>query len=198
MRWNLKRTASRTTQSQAKQQSNPSDEQHMKPTCHKGSRQQRRRRSMLNAAAVLAAAWTVPHRCCQALRVSCSAAAPGSRAGYQYRGYVGTAAQRASKTTARVAGDFVPGGAGRRKMAASAVAAGGRSPSFGGSGGGGFVSSNGHGQRQRSRGATATGGGGVRMVSGGGSDEGQFFSDPDAPLELDGVGPPGPLGDDQV
>ncbi|CBN74882.1 DNA gyrase subunit A [Ectocarpus siliculosus] len=165
----------------------------MKPARHKVSRQQRRRRWMTarvgNAAAVLAAAWSLPHRCCQALRAPCSSSAI-SGAGYQYRSYVGTAAQRASRTTARLSGGFVPGGAGRRKVVAAA-----ESRRFI-SNGGGFVGDSSRLVAQQRRAPAA---GAVRMASGGGSDESQFFTDPDAPSEVDGVGPPGPLvGGDQV
>lgn len=166
---------------------------HMKH--QKGLRQERprrRQRSMparvLSGTAVLAAAWSVPQRCCHALRASVSSlAAVSGGAGYQYRSYVGIAAQRASRTTATLAGGFVPGGAGRRKVVAAVA---------GSTSGGGF---GGRGQRAR-RGAASVGGGtATRMVSGGGSDESVFFTDPDAPAEVDGVGPPGPLvGDDQV
>lgn len=56
-----------------------------------------------------------------------------------------------------------------------------------------------HRQQQRRRGAAAHVSGAMRMVSGGDSDEGKFFTDPDAPEVVDGVGPPGPLaGGDQV
>lgn len=135
---------------------------------------------------MLAAAWSLPQRCCHALRASVSSsvtAVSGGGAGesYQYRSYVGTAAQRASRTTAALAGGFVPGGAGRRKIAAAAAVAG--RTGTGGSGSG--------------SGTTTT----TRMVSGGGSgsDESVFFTDPDAPAEVDGAGPPGPLvGGDQV
>ncbi|CAN0459724.1 unnamed protein product, partial [Ectocarpus sp. 8 AP-2014] len=164
------------------------------PARHKVSRQQRRRRWMTarvgNAAAVLAAAWSLPHRCCQALRAPCSSSAI-SGAGYQYRSYVGTAAQRASRTTASLSGGFVPGGAGRRRVVAAA-----ESRRFS-SNGGGFVGDSSRLVAQQQRRASAAGA--VRMASGGGSDESQFFTDPDAPSEVDGVGPPGPLvGGDQV
>lgn len=172
-----------------------SEQQHMK--LQKGLRQQRRRRSMparvLSGTAVLAAAWSLPQRCCHALRASLSSMAVSGGAGYQYRSYVGTArsyvgtsAQRASRTTtASLAGGFVPGGAGRRKAAAAAAVAGSTS------------------RRGFGTGATpagpAAGSGTTRMVSGGDSDESAFFTDPDAPEEVDGAGPPGPLvGGDQV
>lgn len=140
-----------------------------------------------NAAAVLAAAWSLPHKCCQALRAPYASSAI-SGAGYQYRSYVGTAAQRASRTTASLSGGFVPGGAGRRRVVAAA-----ESRHF--SSNGGLVGNNSRLVVQQRRAAA----GAVRMASGGGSDESQFFTDPDAPSELDGVGPPGPLvGGDQV
>eukprot|EP00903_Cladosiphon_okamuranus_P010462 g9898.t1 len=143
---------------------------------------------VLSGTAVLAAACSVPQRCCHALRVSLSSVAVSGGAGYQYRSYLGTAAQRASRTTATLAGGFVPGGAGRRKVAAAIASS--RAGGFGGGAG------------QRGRAGAAPGGGGgttARMVSGGGSDESVFFTDPDAPVEVDGVGPPGPLvGGDQV
>lgn len=153
-----------------------------------------------NAAAVLAAAWSLPHRCCQALlRASSSAVVSAAGGGgYSYRGYVGTASQRASKTTASLAGSFVPGGAGRRKVTTAAAAAAGRIGSSGCSGSGSGSSFVGGGPR----GSAAAGGRdgtAMRMVSGGGSDESQFFTDPDAPLDVEGIGPPGPLvGGDQV
>lgn len=162
----------------------------------KGLRQQRRRRRrtrsmparVLSGTAVLAAAWSLPQRCCHALRASVSSMAVSGGAGYHYRSYVGTAAQRASRTTASLAGGFVPGGAGRRKVAAAV--SGSISSGFGGGG------------QRATRGAAPPGGISsttARMVSGGGSDESVFFTDPDAPVEVDGVGPPGPLvGGDQV
>jgi len=151
-----------------------------------------------NAAAVLAAAWSLPHRCCQALLRASSSAVVSAAAGggYSYRGYVGTASQRASKTTASLAGSFVPGGAGRRKVTTAAAAAAGRIGSSGRSGSGSSFVGGGP------RGSAAAGGRdgtAMRMVSGGGSDESQFFTDPDAPLDVEGIGPPGPLvGGDQV
>lgn len=167
---------------------------HQKGLRQQRRRQRQRRRSMparvLSGTAVLAAAWSVPQRCCHALRASVSSVAVSGGAGYQYRSYLGTAAQRASRTTATLAGGFVPGGAGRRKMAAAVAS----------SRAGGF----GDGAGQRAVGGAAPGGGGgggttTRMVSGGGSDESVFFTDPDAPVGVDGVGPPGPLvGGDQV
>lgn len=179
----------------------------MKRKVHEGSRQQRRRPPLSlsarvgGAAAMLAAAWSLPHRCCHALRVSTAAV---SGAGCQYRGYVGAAAQRASRTTASLSGGFVPGGAGRRRMNVGAAAVAG-SPSFSStrststsSDSSAFSARNGLGRQQGQQGRR-TRVGAMRMVSGGGSDEGKFFKDPDAPDEVDGVGPPGPLvGGDQV
>lgn len=150
---------------------------------------------VLSGTTVLAAAWSLPQRCCYALQASVSSLAAASRgaAGFQCRSYVGTASQRARSTTAALAGGFVPGGAGRRKVAA-AVVAGSTSYDRSGFGAGG-------GQRRPGGGGGigSSGSSTARMVSGGGSDESVFFTDPDAPVELDGAGPPGPLaGGDQV
>lgn len=185
--------------------------QHMKHKGHEVSRQQRRRPPLSlparvgGAAAMLAAAWSLPHRCCHALRVSSTAATAMSGAGCQYRGYVGTAAQRASRTTASLSGGFVPGGAGRRRVnvGAAAAAAFSGSPSFSSSSassdGRGFVVRNALGRQHRQQQQQRARVGAMRMVSGGGSDESKFFTDPDAPEEVEGVGPPGPLvGGDQV
>lgn len=118
------------------------------------------------AAAVLAAAWSVPHRCCQALRVACSTApTTGGR-------------QRRAATTRLTAG-FVSSvgrgglvGAGARVSSSSSRIIASRK----------WV---GHWQSER---AAA---GSIRMVS----DNAPFFTDADAPEVFDGLGPPGPLVD---
>ncbi|CAM9092331.1 unnamed protein product [Pylaiella littoralis] len=179
----------------------------MKHARHKGSRQQRRRSSLSirvgSAAAMLAAAWSLPHRGCHALRVA-------SGPGCQYsRGCLGTAAQGARRTTASLAAGFVPGGGRARRMGVAADVTGAGWPSFSSSSSSSSIDSGffvrnrlgqqRHRQQQRRRGAAAHVSGAMRMVSGGDSDEGKFFTDPDAPEVVDGVGPPGPLaGGDQV
>lgn len=70
----------------------------------------RRRRVAMStrfgAAAVLAAAWSVPHRCCQAVRVACSTAPGGVR-------------QRRASTT-RLAAGFVSSAVSGRSVGAAA------------------------------------------------------------------------------
>lgn len=179
-----------TTITTAEYQQRPT-QQHMKPARHKGSSIRRERRPMStrvgNAAAVLAAAWSVPLRCCQALRLTCSAT------GYQYRGVSMRITTQQGRMAARLAGGFVPRGGGTQR--AIGGVAGARSSGLGRGGdfvGGSLAVLSGSGRR---RAVAAASGGSVRMVS----DESQFFSDPDAPAVVEGLGPPGPLeGGDQV
>lgn len=172
--------------------------QHMKPAFPKGLRVRRFRRSMStlgNAAAFLAAAWSaVPHRCCQAVRVTSSSSPAVGYHQFNSRRIATsasasglTALQGGRTSPTRSAGvAFVPRvGLGRKGVATftgarnrlvrkSLVAA----------------------VQQRigpAYGVGADRGGRVRMVSDD-SDESKFFTDPDAPPVEDGVGPPGPLG----
>lgn len=165
--------------------------QHMKPTRRKDSRLPKSIRIMNSmvgsVATILALAYSVPQRCCQAFRVSRS----GGSISYQLRGMAATS--RGSRT-AKIARQLVPEVVGRRDAASAATEI--RSGIYGSSS---FVR-NGLTAATRAQGgrrirALAAPGGMVRMVS----DESHFFSDPDAPEVAEGEGPPGPLvGGDQV
>lgn len=134
----------------------------------------RRRRVAMStrfgAAAVLAAAWSVPHRCCQAVRVACSTAPGGVRQ------------QRRLSTTRLAAGFISSAGRGRSVGAATRITSSSSS----------ITSRKWAGYWQGGRAVTGT----VRMVS----DDAPFFTDPDAPEVLNGLEQPGPLaaGGDQV
>lgn len=156
-----------------------------------------------SAAAVLAAAWAAPHRCCQALRAAWLSKAAAAGHHYFARGAMN---QRNRMATSRLIGG-VTNGVRRRRFtnnatsatAFSAVAttdtAAGltrsstiRSSMYGGS----FAQRVTVGLGPSNRGCY---GRSLRMISG----EGPFFSDPEAQPEINGVGPVGPLaGSEQV
>lgn len=156
-----------------------------------------------SAAAVLAAAWAAPHRCCQALRAAWLSKAVATGHHYFARG---TMNQRNRLTTSRLLGGVAVGVRRRRSTtnaagatAFSAVATADTASRLTRSSsphssiyGGSFARRVTVGLWPLNRGCY---GRSLRMMSGGE----QFFSDPETQPEINGVGSVGPLaGSEQV